>query len=220
MRVGSSPLARGTHYLAGWSAAGGRLIPARAGNTRSVWVSGRWVSAHPRSRGEHSPLKSLMSSSFGSSPLARGTHGFAIVGTANQRLIPARAGNTNSIPRVCYAATAHPRSRGEHGKGLRSGHNKSGSSPLARGTRNQGVAKGISARLIPARAGNTRAAPGALMPAAAPPRSRGEHFFTAFSKARRAGSSPLARGTPTQHLYNIAGERLIPARAGNTPGRS
>ena len=71
--IGSSPLARGTLVRGRVWRRHGRLIPARAGNTRRVcaWTARR--SAHPRSRGEHLMRRLNFSSSSGSSPLARGT---------------------------------------------------------------------------------------------------------------------------------------------------
>ena len=54
------------------------------------------------------------------------------------------------------------------------------------------------------------------MPAGAHPRSRGEHFNFEDGQTEKAGSSPLARGTPAQATDTLAGLGLIPARAGNT----
>ena len=51
--LGSSPLARGTHPLAGVLGVCERLIPARAGNTIVSVIGGVIGAAHPRSRGEH-----------------------------------------------------------------------------------------------------------------------------------------------------------------------
>ena len=57
-------------------------------------AAGRFIPAHPRSRGEHSHILEPQAFNSGSSPLARGT----LVGigalAAGFRLIPARAGNT------------------------------------------------------------------------------------------------------------------------------
>ena len=50
---------------------------------------------------------------------------------------------------------------------------------------------------------------------AAHPRSRGEHAAATAAKWLKDGSSPLARGTFTGTLEELARERLIPARAGN-----
>ena len=51
------------------------------------------MTAHPRSRGEHSLVRALLSPSLGSSPLARGTLLERVAALTADRLIPARAGN-------------------------------------------------------------------------------------------------------------------------------
>ena len=70
---GSSPLARGTRKFVRCLAAGNRLIPARAGNTLHSYRSFSKISAHPRSRGEHTDSYIGDRDEYGSSPLARGT---------------------------------------------------------------------------------------------------------------------------------------------------
>jgi len=91
--------------------------------------------------------------------------------------------------------------------------------------------------LIPARAGNTRRQLPRTRSTRAHPRSRGEHsrggsarrrVFWAHPRSRgehggmvervrlRAGSSPLARGTPYLGAHVLQARGLIPARAGNT----
>ena len=152
------------------------------------------------------------------------------------RLIPARAGNTYARPRFSAMSAAHPRSRGEHrlvhfekitlrgssplarGTLIPSTFQRSpfGSSPLARGTREHATPTNQANRLIPARAGNTRASPAALVRHWAHPRSRGEHLRIWLKVPSRTGSSPLARGTPNPWLPAQKTFRLIPARAGNT----
>ena len=193
---GSSPLARGTHNIALAKCRRCRLIPARAGNTKHFPVQYPRCAAHPRSRGEHEFNTEGMLRGDGSSPLARGTHEGDFGGGAALRLIPARAGNTNSIPKGCYAATAHPRSRGEHNNVNDDFLYNRGSSPLARGTpRLSGVTCG-GCRLIPARAGNTLCRFVAVERYQAHPRSRGEHTSESGPSSSGFGSSPLARGTP------------------------
>ena len=78
------------------------------------------------------------------------------------------------------------------------------------------LAKPDSARLIPARAGNTVAFPSGGGASPAHPRSRGEHKILPMRITARSGSSPLARGTPERKTQNGTQPRLIPARAGNT----
>ena len=115
---------------------------------------------------------------------------------------------------------AHPRSRGEHVYHVRRRAFYPGSSPLARGTQVGGLTRQLEHRLIPARAGNTRAGRFLNLRSAAHPRSRGEHATRLASGSRRLGSSPLARGTRLRTLHGERLARLIPARAGNTPGSS
>ena len=91
-----------------------------------------------------------------------------------------------------------------------------GSSPLARGTPLDGLGRRRALRFIPARAGNTRCAPGRRAMRAVHPRSRGEHARVEDRSSEGAGSSPLARGTPQDPQLHDADRRFIPARAGNT----
>ena len=192
---GSSPLARGTRRPPRRTHSRARLIPARAGNTFPCHGAAYPRAAHPRSRGEHvqSVIKSVRQR--GSSPLARGTLRIIKVKANANRLIPARAGNTQSPSPSAAEPTAHPRSRGEHEKARTATAEVTGSSPLARGTRVFANPLGFLERLIPARAGNTAViflmiSPPRLIPAragntpsyrvnrlspSAHPRSRGEH---------------------------------------------
>ena len=73
-----------------------------------------------------------------------------------------------------------------------------------------------TARLIPARAGNTRIRAAGSASRSAHPRSRGEHWKFTMALVPAPGSSPLARGTHFQQGGDFARRRLIPARAGNT----
>ena len=92
--TGSSPHTRGTlqqpvdvgQYL--------RFIPAYAGNTRSRCA--RWPSAsvHPRIRGEHAYASAENKITSGSSPHTRGTRQQRLPLRADERFIPAYAGNT------------------------------------------------------------------------------------------------------------------------------
>ena len=190
------PRSRGEHWLLFSVIVGlSWLIPARAGNTSSSGdQSARW-SAHPRSRGEHFGDGGVNQRESGSSPLARGTRLNRPASRRGLRLIPARAGNTCGAGSACVEEAAHPRSRGEHSTLESTGWERRGSSPLARGTQLRHHAPGYPARLIPARAGNTRWAASPLSPPTAHPRSRGEHAESARTTGMALGSSPLARGT-------------------------
>ena len=155
LRAGSSPLARGTPYLGAHVLQARRLIPARAGNTPAPRYAARPIWAHPRSRGEHVVFMVSHSPAAGSSPLARGTRSVPGVGGEVVGLIPARAGNTYPGGATGRTRRAHPRSRGEHPRGIERTHPPMGSSPLARGTHLGGHEGRHEIGLIPARAGNT-----------------------------------------------------------------
>ena len=95
-----------------------------------------------------------------------------------------------------------------------------GSSPLTRGTRRRACWPKCGARFIPAHAGNTTSSSWATTAAAVHPRSRGEHSVATRTGPALVGSSPLTRGTPDRHRRPPAGQRFIPAHAGNTTPRS
>ena len=152
----------------------------------------------------------------GSSPLARGTPNPVENLLAVEGLIPARAGNTSTGKIAAYPTGAHPRSRGEHPGALQLFNALLGSSPLARGTLQDGGKLACCQGLIPARAGNTDSLTETQERAWAHPRSRGEHHSKRSLSRTSMGSSPLARGTRTQGDARAAPAGLIPARAGNT----
>ena len=155
---------------------------------------------HPRSRGEHVTASAPCSSSFGSSPLARGARDALQCLPGARRFIPARAGSTwGRASRLPWPAV-HPRSRGEHMPGCFSAGRNGGSSPLARGAPHLWRCRRSAGRFIPARAGSTyRPRVGWTTPSVHP-RSRGEHS--------------VAPGTD----YSF--DRFIPARAGSTTSNS
>ena len=73
-------------------------------------------------------------------------------------------------------------------------------------------------RIIPARAGFTRRCPGSSSSEPDHPRSRGVYQAIAWGAEPAPGSSPLARGLRGDGVEAEGGSRIIPARAGFTPG--
>ena len=118
-----------------------------------------------------------MASVMGSSPLARGAPVNLVWFWTWLRLIPAGAGSTACEAQEGIRWAAHPRWRGEHTDVDGNALSPSGSSPLARGARQQVVVCGGDERLIPAGAGSTRSTPPAHWPTTAHPRWRGEHSW-------------------------------------------
>ncbi|EDN80065.1 hypothetical protein ACTODO_00501 [Schaalia dentiphila ATCC 17982] len=94
MLTGSSPLTRGKRVGTTAGAAWQDLIPAHAGKTAQRARANRASAAHPRSRGENSPMRTAISSLAGSSPLTRGKLSGSLFGGFAVGLIPAHAGKT------------------------------------------------------------------------------------------------------------------------------
>ena len=111
---GSSPLTRGKLGTALPVALGDGLIPAHAGKTVDGPGTMFQQPAHPRSRGENSPMSTPKSAPSGSSPLTRGKLGCPLRTDQGRRLIPAHAGKTPPERGRRGLQTAHPRSRGEN----------------------------------------------------------------------------------------------------------
>ena len=193
---GSSPLTRGKPRLPGDSGQGHGLIPAHAGKTSARMVKARVWRAHPRSRGENQVLGRYGSVCWGSSPLTRAKLLDGGVEHVGDRLIPAHAGKTIVCPSVRVTSRAHPRSRGENGRGLLSGR--------------------VDRGLIPAHAGKTVCVALSTLAGRAHPRSRGENADHLPDSLTVVGSSPLTRGKHGQLVTTDQDSRLIPAHAGKT----
>ena len=91
-----------------------------------------------------------------------------------------------------------------------------GSSPLARGLRGHGLARGGGCRIIPARAGFTRLGGCGRKTRWDHPRSRGVYLEEDSALVDFLGSSPLARGLRLGVAVLHQRHGIIPARAGFT----
>ena len=214
--VGSSPLTRGKLLGAGQYAVHDRLIPAHAGKTPQLSLSGYLPPAHPRSRGENHLSASALSSAKGSSPLTRGKRFSVGAGLRIVRLIPAHAGKTITWIAQLVTSWAHPRSRGENRAPASAPESPIGSSPLTRGKRKVSLEDFQTARLIPAHAGKTSLSTSVQAAMRAHPRSRGENEQLAYSDRVIGGSSPLTRGKLGVRGGCRDQRGLIPAHAGKT----
>ena len=213
---GSSPLARGLPLRALRREPIVGIIPARAGFTPHDPRRGRAGRDHPRSRGVYEAAELGGARVWGSSPLARGLPETDPERATLLGIIPARAGFTEGLPGLDAHDGDHPRSRGVYRpRGPPTGRS-SGSSPLARGLRNDGHLPPICCRIIPARAGFTLLVPDGLSQDEDHPRSRGVYTEYAYSIALAVGSSPLARGLHHSGQGPEGRGRIIPARAGFT----
>ena len=174
---GSSPLARGLRRGRILRGDRIRIIPARAGFT---WRSSCCATAsrdHPRSRGVYAATHKRPPVLAGSSPLARGLPWPHSPHPGGTRIIPARAGFTPHLTTARPGRWDHPRSRGVYVSAFGSVTTEMGSSPLARGLQIGHHVDRNTTRIIPARAGFTRAE---------------------FPSSHRAGDHPRSRGVYIQ----------------------
>ena len=128
---------------------------------------------HPRSRGVYNIAPPSNALRWGSSPLARGLPQPGAGDILVCRIIPARAGFTRRSAGARSRWPDHPRSRGVYPAFVILGVLGAGSSPLARGLRDQLVHGDRQCRIIPARAGFTRGQPSRADDPPDHPRSRG-----------------------------------------------
>ena len=154
---GSSPRGRGKLDGLGDHTLDRGLIPARAGKTVPVSISGQRPWAHPRAGGENVLVCALNRLHEGSSPRGRGKPRADDEEGAAVRLIPARAGKTM---RRAYRASG-----------------VSGSSPRGRGKLSPSTGRPSMPGLIPARAGKTALGRGGSRHPWAHPRAGGENTF-------------------------------------------
>ena len=91
--------------------------------------------------------------------------------------------------------SVYPRWRGEHNVVLERAPRRNGLSPLARGTQRISAQDQLTARFIPAGAGNTKTEVPVLPESPVYPRWRGEHDYIYQNIGPVFGLSPLARGT-------------------------
>ena len=214
--VGSSPLARGLPISEPASKTARRIIPARAGFTRSASPPRTDSWDHPRSRGVYSPHSARDGVFRGSSPLARGLHRRPHNEWSAGGIIPARAGFTAEHFPDRNDLVDHPRSRGVYLNDLLDPEQQFGSSPLARGLHTRGMGTRSLDGIIPARAGFTFSLPFRYLVSTDHPRSRGVYRTGSRRQSGGEGSSPLARGLLVGPHAGRGHQWIIPARAGFT----
>ena len=148
------------------------LIPARAGKTNRAPGAPGLGSAHPRACGENLDASPGITLIQGSSPRVRGKRWSQRATRHGWGLIPARAGKTETREFTAIGVPAHPRACGENDAVETIPATLSGSSPRVRGKQTPDRRRLDAGRLIPARAGKTRARArtcggGGLIPACA-----------------------------------------------------
>ena len=199
---------RGTPELFRVGVVGQRFIPAGAGNTVKPTARTIMAAVHPRWCGEHVTDSHSTTSYTGSSPLVRGTHQVLRVRWSCVRFIPAGAGNTIHSCHQILPSAVHPRWCGEHSPALPSLNAFGGSSPLVRGTRSDLQPMQLSARFIPAGAGNTYLHRSGTPILPVHPRWCGEHVRDSLSLLPElrfipAGAGNTREGQRLTHLESV-----------------
>ena len=214
--AGSSPHVRGTRPLLPGVASMPGIIPACAGNTPLRLSPLRPVWDHPRMCGEHQWFAGGEVGLLGSSPHVRGTLSTLPAMRRPPGIIPACAGNTRIRESDSIWRWDHPRMCGEHAETRNHQPDDRGSSPHVRGTPGLILPDGKRLGIIPACAGNTRAALSPLVVFGDHPRMCGEHFLYDRFAMKLPGSSPHVRGTHDVTAEVMEPDGIIPACAGNT----
>ena len=200
--LGSSPRMRGTpedlpedSFVLG-------IIPAYAGNTRIVSSPFRRIWDHPRVCGEHETLPHVQLDIEGSSPRMRGTPAITPPSVRLTGIIPAYAGNTNSVSHTIGTSGDHPRVCGEHHGAESDSEGLEGSSPRMRGTPAPRTGISRPTGIIPAYAGNTCACSRPRSRRRDHPRVCGEHLGISCRQDRRPGIIPAYAGNTSECPYH------------------
>ena len=134
----------------------------------------------------------------------------------NCRIIPAHAGQTRIVGRVCHGSPDHPRACGANPSFFVPSPICLGSSPRMRGKPHGFVTRVLTDRIIPAHAGQTRLLFLCALMATDHPRACGANKSSPTPGADIDGSSPRMRGKLRGVQGNRGHRRIIPAHAGQT----
>ena len=156
----------------------------------------------------------------GSSTRARGLPRQTVRAAGVLRIIPACAGFTRRPRRPRPPPPDHPRMRGVYVDVMTISAHRAGSSPHARGLLRRRRDSPSWGGIIPACAGFTARVIATAGFRGDHPRMRGVYGARARGNRRHEGSSPHARGLPDGGHGVGQADRIIPACAGFTPGRS
>ncbi len=191
-------------------------IPAGAGGTHGVILSGYSDRAYPRRRGGNARHAGRVHCRLGLSPQARGERHELDTQQDSAGPIPAGAGGTTLVHGARSFAGAYPRRRGGNGI-LKLGEPLfQGLSPQARGERTGRFRAGARPGPIPAGAGGTWPPPPGGPRPWAYPRRRGGNVLGGFALVLAQGLSPQARGEHARRRRESVQRGPIPAGAGGT----
>ena len=191
---GSSPRMRGKRRPRPCPRTPVRIIPAHAGQTSgSRWgLDGN--ADHPRACGANAPVHVAARDPAGSSPRMRGKPVRSRRLRARRRIIPAHAGQTNSVPAKRSSHADHPRACGANAAAGRIRTLRRGSSPRMRGKQGGRRKLEREIRIIPAHAGQTTGTTRFREGFPDHPRACGANHVPQQDARQPRGSSPRMRG--------------------------
>ena len=213
---GSSPRVRGKLVRVLGRVALGRIIPARAGQTREPYRAFGRRPDHPRACGANVVGDLMHVPVYGSSPRVRGKPDRVVRVPDVGRIIPARAGQTMRHRPPNHEHADHPRACGANCFSRTGASAGSGSSPRVRGKPGDRHLPAVRRRIIPARAGQTLPASRSRASPTDHPRACGANAGSFLVSGFGHGSSPRVRGKRKRIGKHIGVGRIIPARAGQT----
>ena len=152
-KAGLSPRERGNHGTGRQQRAGGRSIPARAGEPGGTRRPATGSTVYPRASGGTVWRRYIPISIDGLSPRERGNRLESAAPAAGQRSIPARAGEPQPSVRIPRRSWVYPRASGGTGVSPRAAGQCAGLSPRERGNPLRLFGTVLPAGSIPARAG-------------------------------------------------------------------
>ena len=171
-------------------------IPACAGEPHGRIVEFTIGKVYPRVRGGTKPTLSRFTRCKGLSPRARGNPEFLALANAWRGSIPACAGEPAAMRQARSLMPVYPRVRGGTVTHPGAGTSSKGLSPRARGNPNPLRGVGLSARSIPACAGEPIAAAQWRVWCSVYPRVRGGTSRAAVIACDGGGSIPACAGEP------------------------
>ena len=211
---GLSPRVRGNPAAVSVSAAISRSIPACAGEPGKTPPVRPSATVYPRVCGGTLSPSRILITGGGLSPRVRGNRAAPAGRTAPPRSIPACAGEPLILPPPSWAGPVYPRvCGGTRGRGV-AGRRRIGLSPRVRGNRAAPQCGQGLAGSIPACAGEPTASLIWTPANWVYPRVCGGTTLANPNLAPGVGLSPRVRGNPTPRPACPAGERSIPACAG------
>ncbi len=193
-----------------------RSIPAHAGETLSMWKTGRTAPVYPRPCGGNASVGLCAWSNGGLSPPMRGKP----VRRAHHRVglgsIPAHAGETRRWPGSTARTTVYPRPCGGNSVTGSADVVINGLSPPMRGKLLDEGVRRLCRRSIPAHAGETASTRSDDTAASVYPRPCGGNTAGLAPPIALMGLSPPMRGKRAFRVYPPGQLRSIPAHAGET----